>query len=154
MVFHDILKRVINGFFIINTGILISMILICLLFHPEAAFSVAELSAIPLLALMCSIPTFLFWSYKREVSKKQMLARTIVHWLIIEALVMFCAYRWDWIDEGSTTQAIVFVIVIFAVYMTVWGCTLLNEKKEAAAINEKLRNRKKERNGKGQDSAD
>ena len=64
-----------------------------------------------------AIPTFLFY-FRKEPTRKQFFVRTILHFIIIETLIMIEGWLFRWYDEFI--QGLIVFIMIFVVYLFVW----------------------------------
>ena len=98
---ENLLKTMFRSFFTITTGIITSMYVFCLLFHPDASFSLHDIGGILVMAFVSDLPYLLFYSHK-ELSKKQMYVRKSVHLTVLLSVVLYFAYLWDWISINHT----------------------------------------------------
>jgi Protein of unknown function (DUF3021). len=140
MCINELLKNMFRSFFIITTGIVVSMYVFCLLFEPNARFSLDDIGRILLMALASDLPFFIFLS-RREPSKRQMLARQIIHLLVLSAVLLYFASLWDWIELNNSAEVIIFLLLIFAVYIAVIITIKYRDKKMTEQMNDRLKKR-------------
>jgi Protein of unknown function (DUF3021). len=140
MCIDELLKNMFRSFFIITTGIVLSMYVFCLLFEPDARFSLDDIGRILLMALASDLPFFIFLS-RREPSKKQMLVRQIIHILVLAAILLYFASLWEWVELNNAAEVIIFLLLIFAVYTAVVITMKYRDKKMTDQMNDKLRKR-------------
>jgi len=136
----ELLKTMLNSFFIITTGITASIFVFCLIFSPEAVFSISIFGSIFMTALICELPLFIFYSPK-ELDKKQMLNRTIVHFFVVLVVLILLGQLWDWIDIDKPSEIIVYVLLVSAVYLVVQLITVFKEKRLADRLNKEINKR-------------
>lgn len=136
----ELLKNMVRSYFMITTGIVVSMYVFCLLFNPDATFSLGDIGRILLMALASDVPYFIFLS-RRELNKKQMLARQIIHFLVLTAILLYFASLWDWVDLNDAAQVTIFVLSIIAVYAVIVLTIIYRDKKLTEQINNRLKER-------------
>lgn len=133
------LKNILQDYFLI-LGIVIS-ILTLLNIDTNFALSCKELVIIMLAVLLSDLLSFIFYS-KRELSEKEYRIRMVVHFILLEALLItfiltlgYITYAW---------QVGVFFVEIAAIYALVKIFNWKSDKKMATQINEKLMDMRKE----------
>ena len=137
---NETLKAMLRSYFIITTGIVISMYVFCLIFTPEAGFKLRDIGDILLLALLTDLPQLIFLS-KGELSRKQLLVRKLLHLCVLITIVLYCANAWDWLSIKSASQVLVFVLLVLGVYAAVFSTSVYYDKKLAEQLNIKLNER-------------
>ena len=136
----DLLRIIVRAFFIITTGIVASMYVFCLIFNRDAVFSLDDIGRIPLMALACLLPYFIFYS-PRELGKKQMLVRQVIHIPVLMAVLFWFAWLWDWVSMDRPGEIVVFIVLILIVYVVVLAATTYQSKKLADKLNDRLKQR-------------
>lgn len=131
------LKEMLLEFILITTGITFAATTFCTIFCQDVQFGIGFLWQIIALSFFCTLPGLVFFT-KKELTKKQMLTRKLIHVCLLFIILIFFAYHWKWIDVGSIIQLVVFVIIIPVVYSMVWYFTYQRDKKVANMLNEKL----------------
>lgn len=131
------LKNLLQVFLLITAGTIISATIYCTLFFQDITFGIDLLWQLVAVAFFCTVPCLMFYS-KKELSKKTMLIRHIIHLCVTLAILIFFAYFWTWIDVGSIIQPIVFVVLVSVVYVTVTFFAYQIDKMTAKQLNERL----------------
>jgi len=137
---EELLKTMFRSFFIIATGITASMYVFCLIFNPNARFTMHDIGGILLLAFLSDLPYLFFYS-GTELSKKQMYVRKAVHLPVLFAIVLYFAYLWNWIDLGRIREVAVLVLLILFVYIIVFAISIHYDKKMADKLTHRLKER-------------
>lgn len=136
----DILKNMIHAFFIITTGVIISMYTFCSILIPDASYTLEDIRRILIMAFASDLPFLIFYSPK-EYGKTQMQLRMILHFFIVLGILLFLSHRWDWVNVGDTKETLVFILLVLFVYLGVSAYTTYRDKKLAEKISEKLQER-------------
>lgn len=132
----DTVKLVISHFFIISTGVFFVMSLSNLLFEGNEPLSPELPWEIFLTGILGALPSFLF-SFKNEPTKKQFRVRTVIHFIVIETVVMTEGALFEW--YGGLADALVLFVVILAVYLFVWAYSYFMNMHLARDINAALK---------------
>lgn len=140
MSIEELLRNMVRSFYMITTGIVISMYVFCMLFRPDAAFSIDDIGRILLMAAASDLPYIIFLS-SRELSKNQMLIRQIVHLIILSGTLLYFASLWEWVRLGNGKEVAVFLLSVLAVYTAIFWATGYRDKKLTEKINSRLRER-------------
>jgi len=137
---EELFKAMIRSFFMITTGVLISTYIFCLIFRPDAIFSLTDIGRILLLAVAGDLPYVIFLS-RRELSRQQMLVRNIVHLIVLSSILAYFVHLWGWVRLSSTKEVLVFLLSVLAVYVAVFFFTKHQDKQLSDKINDKLKER-------------
>ena len=137
---ENLLKTMFRSFFIIVTGIIASMYVFCLIFYPDASFSLHDIGGILVMAFVSDLPYLLFYSGK-ELSKKQMYIRKSIHLPVLLSVVLYFACLWDWISINHTKEVLTFVLLFLFVYIMVFITCKYQDQKLADKLNRRLRER-------------
>ena len=140
MSLDELLKAMLRSFFVITAGIVTSIYVFCLIFNPEAVFSVDDIGRILIMALVGDLPFIIFYSPK-ELSKRRMLVRMAAHSLVLLSILLFFAQLWDWISLNNPKEVVVFILSILVIYIAVFAANSFRDKKLADKLNEKLQKR-------------
>lgn len=132
----DTVKLVISHFFIISTGVLFIISLSNLLFEGNEPLSPELPWQIFLTGILGALPSFLFY-FKNEPTKNQFRLRTVIHFIVIEAVVMTEGALFGW--YGNFVGALVLFVVILAVYLFVWAYSYFMNMHLAKDINAALK---------------
>ena len=136
------IKEMMLEFLLIVAGTVICAAVFCTMFFPNARFSISLLWQLLTFAFLCTLPGFIFCS-KKELGKKQMRLRKILHLFTLISLLLFFGYYWGWLAAGSIIQPVVIILLFSVSYIMVWYFTYLREKKVARMLNESLESYKK-----------
>lgn len=137
---RDLIKMMFHAYPVITTGAVISMYLLCLLFNPDGNFSPADIGGI-LLAAFISDLSFLVFSSKKELNKRQMLVRLFLQIPILLAVLLYFAYLFKWVNMESPQQIAAFVLLVLGVYAGTLVISFYQDKKTADKLNDSLKKR-------------
>ena len=137
---EELLKKMISSFFMIATGIVISMYVFCLIFYPDVSFMLADIRRILVMAVAGDLPLVIFLS-RRELTKNQMLLRTMIHFVVLSGVLLYFAFLWDWVDPANTKEIAVFLISVVLVYTAVFLTNRYRDKKLGDRLNDRLKQR-------------
>lgn len=137
---EELFKNMLRSFFIISTGAVASMYVFCLIFFPDVTFTLGDIGRVLLMALASDLPYILFYS-RKELGKRQMLVRKVIHFAALLAILLTFAHLWDWINLNNPGQVIVFILLVIGVYAIVIGLIAYQDKKLADKLNDVLKQR-------------
>lgn len=137
---EELVKKMINSFFMITTGIVISMYVFCLIFNPDVRFTLADIGRIILMAAVSDLALIIFFC-RRELNKKQMLMRYIIHFIVLSAILLYFSFLWDWVNPRDTKEIAVFLISILLVYVVIFLFNRYRDRKLSDKLNDKLKQR-------------
>ena len=133
-------KKVIQTFFYVLSGSIMSTAFFMTIFLKDLYFNVEVIWQVIVMAAITSLGTLIYHS-KGEISKKRMRLRHIVHYTYINVVVLGCAVIWKWVNIYRITQIITMVLLVAGVYFSVTTAMFRHEKKLAENINQRLRSR-------------
>lgn len=137
---EELLKKMINSFFMITTGVVISMYVFCLIFNPDAKFTLTDIGRILVMAFVSDLPFLIFLS-SRELSKKQMLIRSIIHFIVLSAVLLYFAFLWEWVNPREEKEIGVFLLFVLLVYVVVFLTSKYRDGKLSDKLNDQLKQR-------------
>jgi fatty acid desaturase len=132
------LKWVFLTFVYVLAGSILSTAIFITIFFPDDQFTIALLWQVIAMSAVTAPGTLLFKS-KKEVGKKSMKLRQVIHFIYIYFVVMGTAILCDWMNIQSIIQPIVLLILIGTVYFGVCYVMFRQSEKEADCINRRLR---------------
>lgn len=138
MTMKDCFKRIYRSFFIITTFTLLMTALFTLIFYSGERFSNALLWQVLIFSFLTSMLGLLFYS-KKELNKRQMFIRQLIHMILLVVLLFSMALLFEWIKPGVLSEAIIFLLMIVFVYTIVWAMCYRADESEAKKINERLK---------------
>lgn len=136
MSFTEMAKKSLLNFFIIVTGITIIMAVFGNMADPGQSFDYEAFYSPLLFGLIGVVPTFVFYS-KKELTFRQMLVRKILHFIILELLILG-----TYILLGisfTTERLLILVVFIFIVYLFTALIKLMIDRKTMLEINSGLK---------------
>jgi hypothetical protein len=136
----ELLKMMVRAFFLIATGTVASMYVFCLAFNPDAVFTVRDIGRILLMAAASVLTLVLFYS-GTELDRRRMLLRKALHLPVLCALLLWFAFRWDWVSPARADQIAVFLLLVLGIYAAVSLMILLHNRKLTERINRRLHER-------------
>lgn len=137
---EELVKKMIDSFFMITTGIVISMYVFCLIFNPDVRFTLADMGRIILMAAVSDLALIIFFC-RRELDKKQMLMRYIIHFIVLAAILLYFSFLWDWVNLRDTKEIVVFFISILLVYVSIFLIDRYRDRKLGDKLNDRLKQR-------------
>ena len=137
------MKEILQTFFIINTGIMIGAAGFITFVQKGAELGVEILWQIIMVSLISAFAGIILYS-RNELSKKQILIRTVSHYIAINIIVLACAYLFNWLDDVETIKVLSLIVCIFLVYIFVCISTYANDTKTAKRLNQKIEEYNKE----------
>lgn len=132
MKMNNIFANMIRNFFVIF-GVIV---LVTALLNPTYELSSKIIMLIALFALLSDLTAIVFWS-KKELSDKSRITRRVLHFVLIEIIVLFFGNILGF--ASGVTQNIIFGFEILGIYAIVCWIDWLIDKKTADDINDKLK---------------
>lgn len=131
----DTLKMVLSHFFVICVSVMF-FTSISNLVCGNKTLPIEYPFQILINGVLTAPPSLLFY-FKKEPTKKQFYTRLIIHFFIIEAIVMTegVVFRW----YGNIAEAVTVAIIVILVYAIVFSYTMFSDKAVARKINDKLK---------------
>lgn len=90
------------------------------------------------LSALCALSIFIYYS-KHELSKRQHLVRRIIHFIVINVIMLFGSIYFEWIASDKLWNIIFMLLLIISVYLIVTFAVFLNNKAVANQLNVKLK---------------
>lgn len=134
----DLVKRIINTFAYIMTGISFSTAIFITVFIPKLKFDISLIWEIVAMSAVCALGNMIYY-YKRDLTKKQMKLRIIIHYLYINAVVFGGSFLWEWLTPGLIPEFLVMLLLVTVVYVIITVVTIRQEVKIAENLNRRLR---------------
>ena len=129
-------KKVMLSFFISITFICTAMALVGMIFEPNTNLGYEAFLSPLIFGAIASIPTLVTYS-KRELSIKQTAIRNIVHFLLLEGVILSTLYFGGILTSISMTISL--GVSIFIIDLTVNLIQWINDKRIAKEFNEALK---------------
>lgn len=131
-----------NVFSWIATGVTcVTAIYIMIFWGADTNIGVELLWQILLVSAVCSLGSLILYNEKKEFSKKEMLVRCCLLFAYVDIIVLTCGFYFQWFYFSSWKMVAGMELCIIAVFAVTMGFSSLAAKKEADAMNKKLRER-------------
>lgn len=137
---EELLKNMLRSFFVITTGIIASMYIFCMVFYPAVNFTLNDIGRILIMALASSLLFFIFYS-RKELGKKHMLIRQAIYLPVLLGVILFFAWRWDWVNVKNPKECAILILLIIGVFVAVLAANTYQDKKLADKLNDRLKKR-------------
>jgi magnesium-transporting ATPase (P-type) len=115
--------------------IIASTIFIGLYSNPYLPFRLIVQAVI--IAAISSVLNFIYYSEK-SISKKSMIFRTAIHFILLLSSVTGCALYFKWFSFENTGIALTFFGLFIAVYLIIWMANFLGDIIDEKIMNLKL----------------
>lgn len=90
------------------------------------------------IAVVCAFGNMIFWS-KKELSKRQIKLRYIIHYIYNNIVVVGLAFMLGWIELGDPYDIIAMFVLVAIVYSTITTLIVKTDRQTAEELNKKLR---------------
>ncbi|MFF2480922.1 DUF3021 family protein [Paenibacillus sp. NPDC058071] len=141
MYISEFIKKAFQQFSIILASVIITLTILGQLFNPDLIFDLKSIYIIMVFSLVSALVSFVLYA-PDNISEKSMRIRRVIHFLVIETLLISLGYAFGIVDSTSSiiTLAVEIAIIHGFVRLVSWR----NDKKVSNAINEKLKSLKNE----------
>ena len=129
------LKTFLDVFTTVTTCTVIGVGVYCGIFFPGIHFGIEMMWEILLVALLTSAGTLM---YKDELSKKSTKIRCVIHYLMVNVIVVVCGIWFHWFHTDDLAQVIGMLILVAIIFLIVSAVSWKKVMKEADLMNEKL----------------
>jgi len=90
------------------------------------------------LSVVATLTMMVLYS-REELSKRQMLVRYLIHFLIVSSIAVFAAAFWDWIYLSEPIEVALVVVLVIFVYAMVLPLDLYHGKRLAEKLTQKVK---------------
>ena len=129
-------KKILMSFFVSVTCICAAMALIGMIFETDTLFGYESFLSPLIFGAVASLPMLVKYS-RSELSLKQTIIRNVIHFVLIEVMVLFVLYFTGALTSTSLTVSLVISILI--IYLTVNLVLWINDKRIAKEFNNALK---------------
>lgn len=127
-IFFDVFTKV-------TTCVVFAVAIYCRIFFPGLNFQEEMLWQILLVSLLTSAGTLM---YNDDIKKNSMKVRCIIHYLMVNAIVVGCGIWFKWFYADNLAQVIGMLILIAIIFATVSLVSWRKVEKEAKLMNQRL----------------
>ena len=131
------IKDVVEIFCYINTGAMLAAASFITVFNRDESFSYLIFWEIALVSLISAVLSALIYT-KENDSKKKAKIKNIIHYLLINMLIVTSAYIFDWISNDYVIETLFLVVLVSFVYILVTFMLYKKDSKTADELNKKL----------------
>ena len=129
------LKTFFDVFTTVTTCTVIGVGVYCGIFFPGIRFGMEMMWEILLVVLLTSAGTLM---YKDELSKKSTKIRCVIHYLMVNVIVVVCGIWFNWFHTDDLAQVIGMLILVAIIFLIVSVVSWKKVMKEADLMNQKL----------------
>lgn len=129
------LKTFLDVFTTVTTCTVIGVGVYCGIFFPGIHFGIEMMWEILLVALLTSAGTLM---YKDELSKKSTKMRCVIHYLMVNVIVVVCGIWFHWFHTDDLAQVIGMLILVAIIFLIVSAVSWKKVMKEADLMNQRL----------------
>ena len=90
-----------------------------------------------ILAAASALLNFIYYSDK-PIHKRAMAVRTGIHFGVLLALVLSCAWKFEWFSFSHICSVLTFLLLFLAVYVIVWLASFTGDLLDERRINKRL----------------
>ena len=134
----EMAKRMFHAFFIIFTGSILAMCASTALFFGYSGILLIVIFEVLVLSVVATLTMMVLYS-REELSKRQMLVRYLIHFLIVSSIAVFAAAFWDWIYLSEPIEVALVVVLVIFVYAMVLPLDLYHGKRLAEKLTQKVK---------------
>lgn len=135
-------RSILNTFAYITTGVVFGAAVFISIFEGNSTISVDILWEILGISFLSSMGNFIYYSNNEERystwTKRQLMIRTILHYLYINAIVLGSGLAFHWFYWYRIDMMAVMIAIILVVFALIWSINFFHDKKLAIQLNEKL----------------
>ncbi len=135
MDFRELKRELLHDFFYIYTGSMFGTYVFCSIFYPDLTFSLSYFLWMAIFSLAGDATLLVFYS-RKVLTERQFLLRTVMHFLLLEAVLMTFAGLLRLYE--TLLQAAFFFFVILLVYIMVKFLSFKSGSREAKTINQRI----------------
>lgn len=129
------IKILFDVFTKVVTCVTFGMIVYCMLFFPGISFGIEMLWQMLLVSFLTSAGTLL---YKDDIRQKNMKVMCVVHYLLVNVIVVGCGLWFGWFSLGNVPQMTGILIVIALVFLAVSAVSWKKARQMADLMNSRL----------------
>ena len=141
MELKDFIKKLIRNYFIIFAIVVICITLLRQILSPHEYFELKDIYKYMICSLVADLLSLFFYSSK-EITEKEMRLRILIHFVVLEAVLLTLANAMGWVNDSLSTIILAFQIAVIS--MIVRFLSWKDDSKVANRINGKLNEMKEE----------
>ncbi len=127
-----------NAFSRVTACVVIAVAVFTTILEPTDTVEAAVLWQIPAVSALCAL-TCLIYPWDRTLGKAEMGIRTLIHYLLINGIVLGAGFWFHWYRIDRIQSVAVMLITIALIFALVSAVTWAQRAEEAKQMNERLR---------------
>lgn len=131
------LKVFATTFMCVTTCVVFVSAIFMEIFWKNATLEIDILWEILGLSFLCSFSSMIYPD--RELSKKALIGRILLHYLLINVIVLGCGMYFEWFYPSNPWMLLTMILIIAIVFAITFWVIWNQEKKEAELLNAKLK---------------
>ncbi|MFG6357489.1 MAG: DUF3021 domain-containing protein [Acetatifactor sp.] len=124
-------------FTMVLTGVVFAVAVFTMVINPTETVETKLFWQMPLVSALCTL-TSLIYPWNREMSKKEIIVKTLIHYLLINAIVLGGGALFYWYDPSQVRNIAAMVLAITLIFGVVTAISWRKSAADAARMNEKL----------------
>lgn len=112
----ELIRDMINTYFMLTTMILVVMMVLGTYFMPEVRFGYQDFKSPLIYAAWGTLPNIVMYA-KKELTMKQMLVRKIIQLILVEVIVISVALPTEILERGNSALVISLMCCVFVIYV-------------------------------------
>ena len=134
----SIIKSMLQVFIYVTAGNTIGASIFLAVFNRDYQFNYEFLWQLVGIAAVSALGDLIFYS-RKELSKKQIKLRFLLHYIYINIIVVGGAFILKWIEPGETTDIIFLFGLVTVIHICITAVVIKKDKKTAEDLNKKLK---------------
>lgn len=135
----ELIRDMINTYFMLTTMILVVMMVLGTYFMPEIRFGYNQFKEPLIYAAWGTLPNIVMYA-RKELTMKQMLIRKIIQLVLVEIIILAVALPTEVMERGNKALVISLVICVFVIYVLTHVIEWYQDSVTAKRMTEELLN--------------
>ena len=135
----ELIRDMINTYFMLTTMILVVMMVLGSHFMPNVRFGYEQFESPLIYAAWGTLPSIVMYA-KKELTVKQMLIRKIIQLILVEVIVLIVALPAGIVEGKNSALAISLAICVFVIYVLTHVIEWYQDSLTAKSMTEELLN--------------
>lgn len=124
-------------FSMVLTGVVFAVALFTTVINPTDTVETSLFWQMPLVSALCTLVS-LIYPWEREMSKTEVIARTLVHYVLVNAIVLGSGAFFHWYNPSGIWNIVTMLLAIALIFAVVSAISWKKAEADAARMNEKL----------------
>ncbi|GEM_PF-338732 len=124
-------------FSMVLTGVVFAVALFTTVINPTDTVETSLFWQMPLVSALCTLVS-LIYPWEREMSKTEVIARTLVHYVLVNGIVLGSGAFFHWYNPSAIRNIVTMLLAIALIFAVVSAISWKKAEADAARMNEKL----------------